>query len=80
MIMVQFPAILHIEQASQVIQAPMVTAVDMAEVIPQVFLVAMALVMGAMVTAMVDMEVTTPMEDLMEGQVITGIIKMKNII
>ena len=79
MIMVQFPAFLHIEQASQVIQAPMVTAVDMAEVI-QGFLVAMALVMGAMVTAMVDMEVTTPMEDLMEGQVITGIIKMKNII
>ena len=67
MIMVQFPAILHIEQASQVIQAPMVTAV------------AMALVMGVMVTATVDMEVTTPTEELMEGQVITGIIKMKKI-
>ena len=77
MIMVQFQAILHIEQASQVIQVLMVIAVDM-EVI-QGFLVAMALVMEAMVTTMVDMEVTTLMEELMEGQVIIGNIKNLNV-
>jgi hypothetical protein len=71
MIMVQFQAILHIEQAFQVIQALTVTVVDMGVI--QDFLVAMVLVMEAMVTAMVDMEVTTLMEgEVMEGQVIIG--------
>ena len=73
--MVQFQAILHIEQASQVIQALMATAVDM-EVI-QAFLVAMAPVMEATATAMVDMEVTIPMGEIMEGPVIIGKIKSK---
>lgn len=77
MIMVQFQAILHIEQAFQVIQALTVTVVDMGVI--QDFLVAMVLVMEAMVTAMVDMEVTTLMEgEVMEGQVIIGkILKIK---
>jgi hypothetical protein len=71
MIMVQFQAILHIEQAFQVIQALTVTVVDMGVI--QDFLVAMVLVMEAMVTAMVDMGVTTLMEgEVMEGQVIIG--------
>jgi hypothetical protein len=80
MIMVQFQAILHIEQAFQVIQALTVTVVDMGVI--QDFLVAMVLVMEAMVTAMVDMGVTTLMEgEVMEGQVIIGkILKIKIII
>lgn len=60
----------RIEQAFQVIQALMVTAVGM-EVI-RALQVAMALVMEDMATVMEDMGATALMGEHMEGQVTTG--------